>query len=264
MDLIFLLIFLWIILALVMIGLWKNQEKYQNAGIADVGWAYGLVCSAIYFSIQGNGDESRRVLMAFLASIWGIRLGTYLLVDRIFRASEEDGRYQNLRNYYGEKAKRGFFWFFQVQALFVVIFSIPFLVVSWNPHPSFTNWDAIGILIWIGANIGEWVADKQLTRFRSDKKNKFNVCQNGLWRYSRHPNYFFEWLHWWSYVLLSVGSPVSWISLIGPITMGFLLFKVTGIPYTELQALKRRGTAYRIYQETTSPFIPWFPKEISK
>tara|TARA_B100000686_G_scaffold348069_1_gene438249 strand:+ start:2274 stop:3065 length:792 start_codon:yes stop_codon:yes gene_type:complete len=255
------LIYLWVFMAFVMVWLWLYQNKYQDAGIADVGWSYGLAGAAIYFSWIGDGEENRRFLLTFLASIWGIRLGTYLLIDRLLRAKEEDGRYQYLRRHFGERAQRGFFWFFQGQALFVVIFAIPFWVVAWNPNPGLTIWDLIGTIAWIAANAGEWLADKQLFDFRSNPKNKGKVCQIGLWRFSRHPNYFFEWVHWWSYVALSIGSSLWWLALVGPTFMGYLLIRVTGIPYTESQALRTRGDSYQAYQKTTSPFFPWFPKE---
>lgn len=254
----------WVVMALVMMSLWQYQNKHQNAAIADVGWSYGLVGAAIYCSIVGHGDEVRRFLLGLFVSIWGIRLGTYLWIDRVLRAKEEDSRYQNLRKHFGDRAKRKFFWFFQGQALFVIIFSIPFLVVCWNPKPSFTYLDYLGIMIWLLGNMGEWFSDYQLAQFRSDSENKGKVFQKGLWRFSRHPNYFFEWIHWWSYVVFSIGASLWWISLMGPVCMGYLLMRLTGIPYAESQALKSRGDAYRIYQESTNAFIPWFPKENSR
>jgi len=104
------------------------------------------------------------------------------------------------------------------------------------------------------------MADQQLARFRADPSNKGQVCDVGLWHYSRHPNYFFEWLHWFSYPLIAFGTPLSWIAWLGPVVMLIFLYRITGIPYTEKQALKSRGDAYRRYQETTSPFVPWKKK----
>jgi steroid 5-alpha reductase family enzyme len=256
-----LLIYWWLAMMLVMVGLWAYQLKHKDGGIADVGWAYGLGGAAIYFAISDSGDESRRLLLAIFAGIWGVRLGTYLLIDRVIKAKAEDGRYQAMRKAFGEKTPMRFFIFFQGQALFIAIFAIPFLVVSMNSRTLFVMWDFMAISIWIVSNAFVWVADKQLARFRMDPANKGEVCQVGLWRYSRHPNYFFEWLHWWSYVFLAIGSQYFLASFIGPVVMLILLLKVTGIPYTELQALRSRGEKYRAYQNTTSPFFPWFPKE---
>ena len=254
-------IYWWLLMIIIMSGLWLYQQRFKDAGIADVGWAYGLVGSAIFYSIFGTGDITSRLLLSLLVSIWGIRLGTYLLIDRVIKAKAEDGRYQNLRRHFGNKCGEKFFYFFQGQALFVLFFSIPFFIVSTNSSPGLLVWDFLAITIWSIAIVGEWLSDKQLASFRSNEVSKETVCKKGLWKYSRHPNYFFEWLHWWSYVALSVGSPVWWITLIGPIAMWYCLWKVTGIPYTEVQALKSRGDAYRVYQKTTSPFFPWFPKE---
>ena len=111
------------------------------------------------------------------------------------------------------------------------------------------------------AVLGETIADRQLARFRADPENRGKTCNQGLWRYSRHPNYFFEWIHWFAYIFLAVGSPHWWLALLGPLVMAVFLLKITGIPYTELQSLKSKGESYREYQRTTSAFIPWFPKK---
>jgi steroid 5-alpha reductase family enzyme len=164
-----------------------------------------------------------------------------------------------LRESWGQRAQAFFFWFFQVQALWTAMFSIPFLVVAFNDAPAPSPWDIAGIAAALVAIAGESLADAQLARFRADGKNKGRTCRAGLWRYSRHPNYFFEWIHWWAYVLLAVGSSCWWAALSGPAIMLLFLYKVTGIPYTEKRALASRGEDYRRYQETTSAFIPWFP-----
>jgi steroid 5-alpha reductase family enzyme len=107
---------------------------------------------------------------------------------------------------------------------------------------------------------GEAIADAQLSRFRRDPANRGTVCRTGLWRYSRHPNYFFEWVHWWAYVLIGIAAPWGWLALFGPALMLLFLFKITGIPPTEARALESRGDAYREYQRTTSVFVPWPPR----
>jgi steroid 5-alpha reductase family enzyme len=107
---------------------------------------------------------------------------------------------------------------------------------------------------------GEAVADRQLGQFRSKPWNRDRVCRDGLWYFSRHPNYFFEWLQWWSYVVMAIGIPGWPLTWIGPVAMGWALVKVTGIPLVEAQALASRGEEYRIYQRTTNAFFPWLPK----
>ena len=120
--------------------------------------------------------------------------------------------------------------------------------------------DAVGLLIWTISVLGESIADAQLARFRSNPANRGKTCRIGLWNYSRHPNYFFEWLHWWSYVAIAWSAPYGWTTLLAPALMWFFLFKVTGIPATEAQAVISRGDDYKLYQQTTSVFVPWFPK----
>jgi len=165
-----------------------------------------------------------------------------------------------LRERWGEQAQLWFFLFFQVQATWSVLFSIPFLAACQNPTPGLTAFDVAGLLVWLGAVLGESWADRQLARWRADPANRGKTCRTGLWRYSRHPNYFFEWVHWWAYVLLALGSTWVWIALAGPVVMLVFLFKITGIPYTEMRALATRGEDYREYQRTTSAFFPWFPR----
>ena len=114
--------------------------------------------------------------------------------------------------------------------------------------------------MWVISIAGESLADRQLSAHRSRPENRGRTCRTGLWAYSRHPNYFFEWLHWWSYVLLSLGAAYWWLSPAAAVFMLVLLFYVTGIPYTEIRARATRGNDYRDYQRTTSVFVPWFPK----
>ena len=135
------------------------------------------------------------------------------------------------------------------------MFAAPVLLASLNPEPLGVL-DILGGVIWFIALTGETIADRQLDRFRKNPDNRGQVCQDGLWRYSRHPNYFFEWLHWWSYVLIAIGAPWGWLTIIGPLAMLFFVTRVTGIPPTEAQALKSRGEAYRRYQQTTNAFFP--------
>jgi steroid 5-alpha reductase family enzyme len=119
---------------------------------------------------------------------------------------------------------------------------------------------ALGLAVWLAALTGEGVADRQLNRFRDDPAHRGQTCRDGLWRYSRHPNYFFEWCHWFGYVALAWGSPLAWLSWLGPMLMYVFLRWISGIPFTEQQALRTRGDDYREYQRRTSAFFPWFPK----
>ena len=129
-----------------------------------------------------------------------------------------------------------------------------------NPAPQLHALELAGAALWLLALGGEALADAQLAAFKRDSANKGRVCAVGLWRFSRHPNYFFEWLIWVAFFVFALGSPRGWVAIIGPASILYLLLRVTGIPLTEEQALRSKGDAYRRYQQTTSAFIPWFPK----
>lgn len=250
----------WAFMALMMLILFGIQRRTKNAGIVDVGWSFGVGALAVFFAVMADGDPLRRIVLAILAGIWSFRLGYFLLIDRVI-GRPEDGRYVMLRERWGDHADRNLFLFFQVQAFWAVMFAVPFLAVVYNAAETPSWFDVVGVLIWIVAILGESVADMQLARFKRQPESRGKTCRSGLWGYSRHPNYFFEWIHWFAYVFLAIHSSGFWVALAGPVVMLFFLYKVTGIPYTEKQALKSRGEDYRRYQETTSAFIPWFPKK---
>ena len=243
----------WGLMALAMVLMWLRQLRTQDATSVDVAWSLGLGFLSLFYLRFAGEDRIRAIVVASIATIWALRLATYLLRDRVFGRTEEDGRYSYLRGYWGKRAPIGFFFFYQAQALFAVLFSIPiFAAMRGGP---ITVLESSGLLVWVIAVAGESIADRQLARFRADRNNRGQVCERGLWKYSRHPNYFFEWLHWWAYVLLGGGA---WLTFVGPVAMLIFLFRLTGIPHTEAQSLRSRGDAYRRYQRTTSIFIPWF------
>jgi len=245
----------WAVLALVLGALWLRQLRTKDATSVDVAWSGGLVFLALLYPWFVGGDPWTRGLVGVLGATWALRLAWFLLSDRVLRHTEEDGRYKAMREGLGPRAPLVFFFFYQGQAAVAVLFSLPMLAAMQGP--ALGPLAAAGVLVWLVAVAGESVADRQLARFRADPANKGLVCRDGLWRYSRHPNYFFEWVHWWSYVFIGGGAALTWI---GPAVMLAFLFRVTGIPHTEMQALRSRGDAYREYQRTTSVFVPWPPK----
>jgi steroid 5-alpha reductase family enzyme len=240
---------------------WWLQVRTRNAGYVDVAWAALMGAAALFYGAVGIGAATPRLLVAMLGGIWGFRLSLHLLSRVLHEA--EDGRYRYLREHWnGNQVK--LFGFFMAQALLTALFSIPFLVVASNPVAGLSIWSIAGILVWVLSLAGESVADMQLGAWRRNALNRGRTCRAGLWAWSRHPNYFFEWTHWFGYVLLAVGSPWWWLSLAGPILMGASLVWITGIPFTEAQALRSRGDDYRAYQQEVSVFVPWFPRRRAK
>lgn len=257
----FKLIFLsWLLMIPVMLALWVAQRTHQNAVMADLGFCLGFGGIVLWYAVVTDGNPVRRILVGSMGAAYAFRLGLHLFLHRIYK-KEEDSRYRRLRNQWGKRAQFFFFLYFQGQAGAIAIFSLPLMVLMLNPHPVFSPWELIGILVWCVSIMGEALADAQLAFFRADPMNQGKTCRTGLWRYSRHPNYFFESLHWCSYVIMGMGIPYGWITLIGPVLMIWGLFKITGIPFSEAQALASRGEDYRTYQRTTNAFFPWFPKK---
>ncbi len=239
---------------------WLYQRKSSNAGIVDVLWSYGIMAASMYYALTGPGDSNLRILVGLIGGLWFARLGTHLALRVI--SEPEDGRYQAIREHFGKSTDRFHLFFFLFQAGLVVLFSLPAWLLVHHVEPQ--SWAMIlAIIIVAAAFIGEHQADHQLHLFRNDPDNKGKTCRLGLWKYSRHPNYFFEWCHWFAYPILAIGLPYGpWLWL-APILMLLFLYFITGIPFTEKQALKSRGDDYRHYQRTTSAFFPWFPTQES-
>ena len=224
-----------------------------------MGWAFGLGALAVYYALAADGAPARRLLVGALGGLWGARLAFHLLRDRIV-GKPEDGRYQALRAGWGRNAPAAFFVFFQAQALLDLLLSVPFLLTARHAAPRISGLEWAGVLLWAVALVGESVADHQLAAWRADPGHRGRTCRAGLWRYSRHPNYFCEFLIWCAYALIALPAPHGALALAAPALILFFLFRVTGIPTTEAQALKSRGDDYRRYQRETSVFVPWFPR----
>lgn len=243
-----------IALAIVMLAGWARQRTTRNAGIVDVLWAAGLGGLALLYAVQASGWLPRRVLVAVLVIGWALRLSLHLAAR--VRREPEDGRYAELRRRLGSRFDRTVLWYFLGQAALAVVLSLAFLVPSAAASEGFAGRDALAVAIWIVALAGEALADRQLRAWRASPESAGRTCRVGLWRYSRHPNYFFEWLHWLAYPVLSIGLPLGWAVWLAPALMLYLVLKVTGIPPTEEQSLRSRGDDYRSYQETTNAFFP--------
>lgn len=241
----------WAIAAAVMTGLWLVARRVRNAAWVDVGWAgsFAIVVAAWAASWPARAAWP----MVAMVAAWSGRLAVHLARDRVIGKPEE-GRYATLRATWGRggSADRAFFVFFQAQALLVAVLAIA-MVVPFVAAPARGGLRWIAVALFAIALAGEAVADVQLARW---KRTSRDVCEVGLWRYSRHPNYFFEWLVWCAYALYAAAYPWGGIAALGPAIVLASIWKVTGIPATEAQALRSRGDAYRRYQASTSAFVP--------
>jgi steroid 5-alpha reductase family enzyme len=239
--------------------LWLVQVRTRDAGVVDMGWAALLGLSAIFAGATGKGELERRAAIAVIGGIWGLRLAWHILTDRVLKG-HEDGRYLELRERFGARINLFHLAFFQFQAILVILLAGPFLLAASATRAAPSILDIAGVGLWIVGIAGEAIADEQLKRFKKRPESKGKTCRAGLWNYSRHPNYFFEWLMWCAYALIAVQAVWGWAALLAPAFMLLLIVKVTGIPPTEKRAIRSRGEEYRKYQRETSAFIPWFPK----
>lgn len=239
---------------------WVLARRLNNAGIVDVAWSLGFTVLVVVYGALGTAAPLRQWLLTAMVAIWSLRLGIYLWRRVASHHPEEDGRYAALRDQFPNRTWLMFFGFFQLQAVLLVVLTFPFALAMGNPTVAVSVWEWVGFAVWAVAMGGEALADWQLSAFRAKPANRGEVCQTGLWRYSRHPNYFFEWLVWVGFFLFALGTTDGWLTVYCPLIMLYFLLKVTGVPAAEAQSLKSRGDKYREYQRTTSVFIPWFPK----
>jgi steroid 5-alpha reductase family enzyme len=242
---------------------WLLSRKLDNYSLVDITWSYSLALLVPLYAWMIQGQPLRSAVTVAIATLWSLRLGTYLLLRIKKHHPQEDVRYQVLRQKWSGYLGSRFFMFFQAQALLIILLSIPFLLVLLNPSPHLASMEYFGIAVWFIGITGESIADAQMQRFKSDPANKGKICDIGLWHYSRHPNYFFESVLWFGFWLYACGSPWGWLTVYAPLLILHFLVRVTGIPLTEKCAVTSKGDAYRSYQRRTSAFIPWFPKKTS-
>jgi steroid 5-alpha reductase family enzyme len=234
-------------------GGWLRQLRTRDATSVDLLWTLGIGAAAAFHAATSGGWLPRRILVAALAGLWAARLALHL-APRI--GAGEDARYADLRRRMGARAALGMLVIYLAQAALVVALGLVFLVLARAELAGWRWSDALALATFAVALTGESVADRQLAAWRSDPAHRGRTCRAGLWRRSRHPNYFFEWLHWFTYPLLGLGLPHGAWLLAAPLGMGLLMRFVTGVPPAEAQALRSRGADYRAYQRETNAFFP--------
>jgi steroid 5-alpha reductase family enzyme len=240
---------------------WAIARTIRNNSIVDVAWAFNFLFTALIILALTGDTDSRSLVVYSLGSLWSLRLGIHLATRVFGHIHEEEGRYRQLREEWKNNLNLKFFVFFIMQGISNVFLAIPWFIMVLNDDPELSALEYAGAAMWLLSITGEGISDLQLAQFKKDPDNKGRVCDVGLWYYSRHPNYFFQLMIWISVLVMAVSSPYGWIAVVCPISIAYLLFKVTGIPMTEEQSLRSRPEAYRRYQETTSMFVPWFKKQ---
>ena len=242
-----------------MLSLWLVSLARRDASIVDPFWGPGFVLVTVAALLVGDGLEPRRILMTIMVAVWGLRLGLHLLVRNLNEG--EDRRYQSMRDHWGSSFWRvSLFTVFLLQGSLMWIISLPIQAVAAGTGPG--GWalaDLLGIFLFIIGFLFEAVGDWQLRRFKANPASAGKVLDRGLWRYTRHPNYFGDALIWWGIFMVATLTPGGLLLIFSPILMTFLLLKVSGIVLLESGIAERRP-AYRDYVEQTSAFFPWPPK----
>jgi steroid 5-alpha reductase family enzyme len=243
-----------------MTALWLVSLRRRDASVVDPFWGTGFVVVVwIYVATAGAGTGRRSLLLPALVTLWGLRLSLHLL--RRNRAEGEDYRYAAMREHWGRRFPWvSLFTVFLFQGLLLWALSVPLLLAIRSPEPpAWTPLDLAGLLLFLTGFLFEALADHQLARFRSDPSNRGEVLRSGLWRYTRHPNYFGDALVWWGYFGFALATPGSWWSVYSPLLMTVLLMRVSGVALLE-KRLQEVKPAYRDYAERTSAFFPWAPR----
>jgi steroid 5-alpha reductase family enzyme len=245
-------------LGVAMIGMWLLSLPLRNAAVADIFWPLGFVLVAAV-SARADGYSPRKALVGALVAVWGVRLATHLYLRN--RSHGEDPRYRAMRRRWGGHFPVvSLFTVFVFQGALLWIVSLPVQVAMTSREPpNFTVLDGLGAALWVCGFVFESTGDLQLTRFKSDPTNAGNVMDRGLWRYTRHPNYFGDATLWWGLGVIAL-STHRWWALVGPFVMTVLLMRVSGVPLLE-RRMKRTRPDYEQYAARTSAFVPMPPKE---
>lgn len=241
-----------------LIGFWLVYLWKRNPAVVDVGWATGLTLIGLFHSLSGYSSAPGALLTGPLILLWGVRLGGYLFWTRI-RLGKRDARYESLHQHPDKPAPLRVLIHYMIQACFQAVLGLALIFAAHSPVLD-SMWTAAGLLLWFAGYTGSIAADVHLHRFRSNPDNHGKVCRDGLWNYSRHPNYFFEILLWTGFAIIGIPGQLGWIGLISPLTLLLVMARITG-PISEQQSLKSKPDAYREYQATTSMIMPWFRKD---
>ncbi|OFY64606.1 MAG: hypothetical protein A2V64_03610 [Bacteroidetes bacterium RBG_13_43_22] len=240
--------------------LWIVSVFIKNVSIVDLFWGFGFVLVSWFYFFRSDGNDIRKIILAILVSVWGLRLSGYLTLRNYGKG--EDFRYKQFRQNYGEKRYWwiSFFQTFLLQGFLMWLISAPLLGAQYyGSEKSLNIIDWTGIGFWFIGFAFEAGGDWQLAAFKSDPANKGKVLDTGFWKYTRHPNYFGDSSVWWGYGFICLAAG-TWLPALGSVLMTLLIIKVSGVALLE-KSLKDQKPQYKEYIEKTSAFIPWFPKK---
>jgi steroid 5-alpha reductase family enzyme len=259
MDVLHTYLIIGLVILVSMTVLWLASLALRNSGIADVFWGAGFVVTTwVVFALTPAGFQERKLLISSLVSIWGLRLTLHILLRN--RGKPEDFRYRAWRAEAGKSWWwRSFFKVFLLQGLLMWIIGAPLLAAQHSAAPDrFTLTDYAAIAVWIAGFFFEAVGDWQLARFKANSANKGGLMNTGVWRCTRHPNYFGDAAQWWGFYLAALAAG-GWWTIFAPVIMTVLLVRVSGVVLLE-KSLKETKPGYKEYVETTNGFFPWFPR----
>ena len=250
-----------VFLSLAMAFAWATAMRTGKSGLVDATWSFAVGLAALAAALWPLAETdltARRLLVGAMAAVWSARLGGYILSRSL--GGEDDPRYAALKQEWGDRAPRQLFIFLQIQAVAGWPLVGAVLLAAHAPAASLRWQDGLAALVFVAGVVGEGVADAQMARFRANPANKGGICEVGLWAWSRHPNYFFEWLCWLAYALAAVdftGAYLQgWLAVLAPITMYGLLVHVSGVPPLEAYLQRSRPQAFADYARRVSLFWP--------
>jgi steroid 5-alpha reductase family enzyme len=248
-------------IAALMLVTWLVSLPLRNASIVDLIWGLGFVLVAWAVRLTVDGNSARQWLLVAMVTIWGLRLSIYLTWRN--HGNGEDYRYQAMRRHWGPR----FWWVslftvFALQGVLMWTVSIGVQLGQVPDSPGLGPLAGLGVLVWLVGIVFESVGDAQLARFKADPANRGTVMDRGLWRYTRHPNYFGDACVWWGIALVAAESGLGAFGIIGAVVMTVLLRRVSGVTLLE-KSLKKRRAGYEEYIARTSPFVPRPPKRPS-
>jgi steroid 5-alpha reductase family enzyme len=231
--------------------------RIKNNSVADIAWGLGFILVALETLIATGLYLPQQILATTLVIIWGTRLSSHIYMRN--HNKPEDARYAAWRQQWGQHVVlRSYLQVFMLQGFILLLISAPIILINTSLTGTITLYTIIGTLVWITGFVFESVADYQLKQFLSDATNRGKIMKSGLWRYSRHPNYFGETLMWWGIFIIALCLPYGFFTIIGPLTITYLLLYVSGVPL--LESKLKDNPEFQQYMRETSVFIPWFTK----